>query len=109
MLYADNTVTFIRCDGVAYTTFTTVGVSWYAKSKIATEGNGLKFADTVQIRIQTDNVTTMPEVGDQVIFGTMPEEFVVEKPADLASYNPRTVMTVGDNRRGNLAHVAVVC
>ncbi len=46
---------------------------------------------------------------ENLILGTLLLGIVAEKPAALAPYNPRKIMGVGDNRRGSLPHLAVVC
>ncbi len=111
MLYANETITLIKCDGENYTTNLLVGVSWFDKTKVAMEGPGLAFANVTTIRIPPACLPSgvSPEVGDQVVRGQLPPELTLEKPADLLPYHPRKVMSVGDNRRGGLPHWAVVC
>jgi hypothetical protein len=49
----------------------------------------------------------MPKVGDILILGEVAT--ALETPADLASYRHVKIMAVGDNRRGRIPHLLVVC
>lgn len=110
MLACDKTVTLIKCDGETYTGTVIHGVSWFDQTSVKVEGTGMVFANATKIRIPAAVVPQiLPQVGDQLILGTLPLKLVIKKPADLAPYHPRKVMAVGDNRRGRLAHVVVIC
>lgn len=112
MLACDQSITLIKCDGEKYTATVFDGVSWYDKTKVRVEGAGLVFSNASSIRIPAAAISSsapLPEVGDQVIHGLLPFGTVVEKPADIAPYHPRKVMTVGDNRRGGMPHLVVIC
>ena len=50
----------------------------------------------------------LPEVGDHIVHGALPDGTALERPADLARLHARKVMAVADNRRGGIPHVAVV-
>lgn len=109
MLACNETVTIIHCDGEKYTSIEVNGVSWYDKTQIKVEGNGLVYSNAVMVRIPLDAVPDpLPKVGDQIIRGALPPNTIIERPADIAPYHPRKIMTIGDNRRGKLSHVAVI-
>lgn len=110
MLACDKTITLIKCDGETYTGTVIQGVSWFDQASVKVEGTGMVFANATKVRIPAYVVPQiLPQVGDQLILGTLPLGFVVKKPADLAPFQPRKVMAVGDNRRGRLSHVLVIC
>lgn len=110
MVGCTETVTLVKCDGEVYTATVIEGVSWFDKVQVKLESAGLVFANATKVRIPADSIpAVLPETGDQLIRGTLPLGLTVEKPADLAPYHPRKIMAVGDNRRGRLAHLAVVC
>lgn len=109
MLACNETVTLIHCDGESYTTAAIDGVSWYDKTQIKVDGAGLSFSNVVMVRIPVASVPdALPKVGDQIIKGKFPVDKMIECPADIAPYHPRKIMTVGDNRRGNLPHIVVI-
>ena len=106
MLACEETITLIRCNGESYTTVVFDGVSWYDKTQAKLESTGMTYANEVKIRIPAESLpATIPEVGDLVIKGKIPE--VPTAPVDIAPYKPRKIMAVGDNRRGRIPHVAV--
>lgn len=108
MLACDKTVTLVKCDGEDYTTTVIHGVSWFDKTQVKLEGSGLVFANVTKVRIPAAAIpATLPEAGDNIVLGTITG--TVTKPADLAPYHPRKIMGVGDNRRGRLPHLVVVC
>ena len=110
MVGCTETVTLIKCDGELYTGTVIKGVSWFDKVQVKLESTGLVFASATKVRIPSAVIpAVLPEVGDQLIRGTLLTGTVLEKPADLAPYHPRKIMEVGDNRRGRLSHLAVVC
>ena len=107
MLQCSDTITVIHCDGERYTTTVIRGVSWYDKTQIKQESNGMAYANVVKIRIPEHALPdTRFMVGDLVIRGTMAA--APTSPADIAPYNPRKIMALGDNLRGGLPHVAVI-
>lgn len=107
MLACDKTVTVVRYDGEAYACTVIQGVSWFEKLQVAVQDKGLAAADTVTVRIPAAQLPEgfLPRTGDVVVLGAVEAE--IAKPADLASYRRFTVLGVGDNRRGRLAHVVV--
>lgn len=108
MLACDKTVTLVKCDGEAYSTTVIKGVSWFDKVQVKLEGAGLAFANATKVRIPDANIpTAMPKVGDILILGEVAT--ALETPADLASYRHVKIMAVGDNRRGRIPHLLVVC
>ena len=112
MLGCTETVTFVRLvkgeDDDAYEARTLSGVSWFNKTRIKAEGTGVVYDNVVYIRIPAKALPEdwLPAEGDHVFHGTPGGS--ITTPAQLAAYKPRKVMTVGDNRRGRLPHVAVV-
>lgn len=110
MLNCDETITLVKYNGTAYNCIVVNGVSWFDKTQIKTENAGLVFANATKIRIPSEKVpSSLPEVDDQIIKGTLPSSLTVVKPADLYPYHPRKIMGVGDNRHGRLPHVVVIC
>lgn len=111
MLACDDTITLVKCDGETYTATVIDGVSWYDKTQVKVEGTGLAFSNAVKVRIPASVIPAnglLPEAGDHIIHGMLPEGTTLERPADLAPFHPRKVMAVADNRRGGLPHIAVV-
>lgn len=111
MLMCNETVTLVKCDGEEYVTTVYEGVSWFDKTQIKLENTGMVYANAVKIRIPDESMPAgalLPEVGDSVVRGTIPEGAVLLTPKDLAAYHPRKVMAVGDNRRGRLPHMVVI-
>lgn len=111
MLACDDTITLVKCDGETYTVTIIDGVSWYDKTQVRVEGTGLVFSNAVKVRIPASSISDnalLPEVGDHIIRGKLPRGTSLERPAELATFHPRKVMAVADNRRGGLPHVAVV-
>lgn len=111
MLYCNDTVTLIKYDGEGYTVSTLSGVSWYDRTQVKTENAGLVYANSVKVRIPTAALkdgAPLPEVGDHIVHGALPDGVTIERPADLARLHARKVMAVADNRRGGIPHVAVV-
>lgn len=106
MLACTETVTFVRCDGQAYTCTTVAGVSWYDKTVVAMEGSGLAAANAVKIRIPAAQVPSgwQPAPGDHVVRGTVGS---ISTPAQLTAHDARLVLEVGDNLRGRFPHLAV--
>jgi hypothetical protein len=113
MLMCDETVTLVECDGETYTTTQIIGVSWFDKTEVVVDSGGsggLKYANTLKVRVPAENLPdVLPAVGDQIIRGTLQAGATISAAADLAPYAPRRIMTVGDNRRGGLPHVSLVC
>lgn len=107
MLACNEIVTVVHGTGSGYECAVFSGVSWYDKTAVAMEGSGLAFDNMVKIRIPVDSIVAQrfPEVGDHVIRGAVHE---IASPADLATHAARRIMSVGDNRRGQLQHLAVI-
>jgi len=111
VLACTKTVTLVKYTDEGYTTCVFSGVSWFDKVKVKLSDNGLAFANAVQVRIPAGSIAPgvpLPEVGDHLFLGTLPEGETIQRPADLAAHHARKVMAVGDNRRGGRPHVAVV-
>lgn len=111
MLACVESVTLVKCDGETYTATVIDGASWYDKTQIKVEGAGLAFANAVKVRIPADVISEdmpLPEVGDHIFRGALPEGVTLKRPSDLAPFHPRKIMAVADNRRGGLPHIAVV-
>lgn len=111
MLFCSDSITLIKCDGESYTVSTLSGVSWYDRTQVRTENTGLVYANSVKVRIPAAVIgenTPLPEVGDHIVHGALPDGVTIERPADLAALHARKVMAVADNRRGGIPHVAVV-
>lgn len=111
MLACTETITLVRCDGDVYTSCQIDSVSWYDKTQVVQSNNGLQFSNIVKVRIPADVVEQLPMLpctGDHVFRGTVKSGDIIATPVDLARYNPRKVMTVGDNVRGKLPHVVVI-
>lgn len=109
MLACNETITLVKFDGEHYISHVIPGVSWFDKTQVKLEDRGLVFANAVKVRIPAERVgETLPEVGDHIFRGELSDSETLEKPADLARYHARKVMAVGDNRRGQLAHLVVI-
>lgn len=109
MLGCTETITLVRCDGEAYTKEVIHGVSWHGKVGANMDANGMSPTAEITIRIPEKSLGTMfPVEGDRIIRGSVEEEITSIKY--LESLNkPFLVKRVGDNRRGFLPHVAVIC
>lgn len=110
MLGCTETVTVVHCNGTGYTATVFEGVSWFDRTQVRTEDRGLVFANAVKVRIPAASLggAALPAVGDHLFRGALPAGETIGGPADLARYGARRIMAVGDNRRGALAHVAVI-
>lgn len=108
MLGCTETVTVVHCDGELYTASVFQGASWFDKTQVRTEDKGLVFANAVKVRIPAESIGTaaLPRVGDHILRGALTD--AVNTPADLAKHGARKILAVGDNRRGQLAHVVVI-
>lgn len=104
MIACDQTITLIKHimgeDTDAYTCTTVSGASWYSKTVIVTSGDGAKPANTFEVRI-FGNLDIEPAPGDYVALGTVE---AVTKPSELKGVEHFRITSVGDNRRGGLAH-----
>lgn len=111
MLVCTETITHIHlrydkdADMDVYVCTVISGVSWHGKLVTAVESKGLTGATKVTVRIP-ENV--MPDItiknGDYIVRGVVDG---ITKQADLSGREYFTVLSVGDNRRGNLRHWAV--
>lgn len=112
MLACTETVSFVRLvkgeDDDSYAVTTITGVSWFNKTRIKAEGTGVVYDNIVYIRIPAAALPAdwLPAEGDHVFRGE--PTGAIMTPAQLSVYKSRKVLTVGDNRRGRLAHVAVI-
>ena len=105
---ADESVTLIRCDGERYTTVLYGNASWFEKSGIVPSDSGFVSENSVCVRIPARAITAgLPAVGDHILRGIIPAGRTVQSPADLAALGARRILSVGDNRRGGIPHVAV--
>ncbi len=108
MLMCNETVTVVRGTGQGYTVQTYEGASWYDKTIVSVQNNGLAYANMVKVRLPEavlEGAQMLPEVGDHIVRGAV--ESVPETPAELAAYSPRKIIRVGDNRRGKFPHLEV--
>lgn len=107
MLGCDKTVTVVRYAGEAYTKTILRGVSWHGKLKVALEARGLTGASLFTVRIPSITLPDgfYPQVGDVLVLGEVRQE--VTRPTDLEPWPHFKALAVGDNRRGELAHVVV--
>lgn len=115
MLACTETVTFVRLvkdgDEDSYSCVRFDGVSWFEKTRIRVEGVGMVYDNALQIRIPAASIIDqpLPETGDYILHGALPEGAEITKRADLEAFHPRKVLAVGDNRRGrSRPHVAVI-
>lgn len=58
------------------------------------------------IASESIGTAALPQVGDHILRGALTD--AVNTPADLAKHGARKILAVGDNRRGQLAHVVVI-
>ncbi len=108
MLQCNETVTIVRLiGGKDYETEVITGCSWYDKRIASLGDKGVQMAPTYKVRIPSDRLPkNMPNIGDYIVRGRVPDAIGCIK--DLQGYHYGKIMTVGDNRRGNLPHVLVV-
>lgn len=103
MLACDNVVTLIhheKTEDDLYICTTYTGASWFEKTTISTSGDGVKPANTYEVRIM--GTTDIPAAhGDYIARGVVEK---VEKPSDLKGLDCFRITSIGDNRRGTLAH-----
>jgi len=107
MLGCDKTVTVVRYEDEVYTKTILRGVSWHGKLKMTPEVRGLTATSLFTVRIPSDALPDgyFPKVGDVLALGEIRRE--ITSPADLKPWSHFKALTVGDNRRGELAHVVV--
>lgn len=82
-------------------------VSWHNKAKIELQQNGITSADIAVIRIPESSIPSGFDIspGNYIIKGEVLEE--IESLEQLQKYNALRIMSVTDNRRGKLKHLAV--
>lgn len=107
MLGADQTITVVHCDDEGYTCTPINGVSVFSKVEHTVSDKGILAAEVVKIRIPLAAVPEpLPEAGDFVVFAPVES---IEGRADLERYDYASIVGVGDNRRGRLPHIRLVC
>ena len=74
--------------------------SWFSKTVIVTSADGAAPANTYEVRVM-GAPDIQPRPGDYIVRG---EISGVTKPADLKGREHFRLTSVGDNRRGRLAH-----
>lgn len=84
------------------------GASWFSKLATAITEKGIKTADVTYIRIPADN---MPEGftihnDDWAVKGAVSSQINSQK--DLNKLEYVTIVSVADNRRGHLKHIALM-
>lgn len=115
MLACDKTITLIQVgydsemDEDTYTQHVIRNVSWFSKVKVEVQDKGVTSADVVKIRIPEKEIPEGVRLsnGDFVVLGLI--DHSITKREDLDVLEPVTIVSVGDNRRGNLPHWAVTC
>lgn len=108
MLMCNETVTLVRGTGAGYTVQEISNASWYDKTIVSIENNGLAYANMVKVRIpeaDLSGLSILPEVGDHIVRGALTT--APTTPAELATHSPRKIIRVGDNRRGKFPHLEV--
>ncbi|WP_317853797.1 DUF6751 family protein [Chakrabartyella piscis] len=111
MLGADQTITIIQKsydleeDLDVYEAYSIEGVSWFSKMIAAVQDKGLTSGNTFVVRIpESVELPCDIKIGDLVVHGVVS---AITKQADLAGMEYFTVLSVGDNRRGKLPHIAI--
>lgn len=104
MLACTETITLVRHiadrDSDSYDCTVLGGASWFGKTIIVTSADGAAPASTYEARVMTD-ADIQAKTGDFVVRG---EISGVTKPADLKGREHFRITSIGDNRRGRLAH-----
>ena len=110
-LACDETITLVQLvegeDEDTYTCTEINNASWFSKVAVTLEGEGVRSADLVKIRVPEENLPSGTTIrnGDYIVRGTI--SGTITKQSDLKNYERVTVISVGDNRRGELKHWAV--
>lgn len=113
MLACDKTITLVQMyydsemDADKYRQTVIQNVSWFSKVKVELQDKGVTSADVVKIRIPEKE---LPEGiilsnGDYIVLGKLDQ--TIAKREDLDGLEYVSIISVGDNRRGNLRHWAV--
>lgn len=113
MLACDKTITLVQMyydsemDADKYRQTVIQNVSWFSKVKVELQDKGVTSADVVKIRIPEK---ALPEGiilsnGDYIVLGKFDQ--TIAKREDLDGLEYVSIISVGDNRRGNLRHWAV--
>ena len=113
MLGCTETMTLIQrhydsdTDMDVYTQTVITGVSWYGKVKIEVQDKGVRSASIIQVRIPEENLPAEVALanGDYIVKGELAKK--VTKQSDLTGVECYSIISIGDNRRGNLRHWAV--
>lgn len=104
MLACDNTVTIIHhnknIDSDTYACEVFYNASWFKKLTISTSADGAKPSNTFDCRIMTaDNINV--SLGDYIALGEIES---INQPSELKEVEHFRIISIGDNRRGKLAH-----
>ena len=103
MLGCTETITLvhhIKDDNDTYICQTIKNASWFQKTSIATSADGAKPVNTFDVRI-FDYIDVPLALGDYVVKGIVES---IETPRDLKNELYFRITSIGDNRRGGLAH-----
>lgn len=116
MLCCNDIVTIVQrkydteADTESYLSTVINGVSWFSKLATAVTEKGVKTADITYIRIPAENMPDGLAISnnDWAVKGVLEKQ--VEKQADVKESGLEyvSIVSVADNRRGNLKHVALV-
>lgn len=104
MLGCTETITLVhhvKDDDDTYICHTVKKASWFQKTTITTSADGAKPVNTFEVRIFSDINTLSPALGDYIVKGIVEN---IEKPSDLKNEVYFRITSIGDNRRGGLAH-----
>ncbi len=111
MLGADQTITIIQksydleADLDVYEAYSIEGVSWFSKMIATVQDKGLTSGNTFVVRIPSSvELPCTIKIGDLVVHGAVSS---ISKISDLAGREYFTVLSIGDNRRGKLSHIAI--
>lgn len=108
MLMCNEKITLVKhvkkADQDQYTAVVINGASWFGKVKISPTADGAASATEVTCRIPADKMPdgVVPEVGDYILRGETEEAPTLERLTE--SGNAFEVLSIGDNRRGNIPH-----
>lgn len=107
MLACDRIVTVVHYDGENYVPTVIEGVSVHQKVEHTVSDRGKAAAVVATIRIpETALPERLPEAGDFVVFDRAEE--IADRRA-IEQYGHTVVISVGDNRRGGVPHIKLVC
>lgn len=104
MIGCDQTVTLVhhvRSEEDTYICHAVKDASWFARTTVATSGDGAKPVNSYEVRIFDGLEGHVPDMGDYCVKG---EINGVEKPSDLKGKEYFRITSIGFNQRGILAH-----